>query len=146
MGAWTCLLRGSTRARLALIRKKQQKESLFSILKILALNLWEIMKFRAQEFLLGVKNFSEFVSEFVKPILINNDKVMEAVISESLFEKQNSSFDMLNRNWVFILLVSDITLPLLISIDFTYRQWSLWIIYLHRRRSIERKSFFILSA
>ena len=56
------------------------------------------MKFRAQEFLLGVKNFSEFVSEFVKPILINNDKVMEAVISESLFEKQNSSFDMLNRN------------------------------------------------
>ena len=29
---------------------------------------------------------------------------MEAVISESLFEKQKSSFDMLNRNWVFILL------------------------------------------
>ena len=39
---------------------------------------------------------------------------MEAVISESLFEKQKSSFDMLNRNWVFILLFSDITLSLLI--------------------------------
>ena len=32
---------------------------------------------------------------------------MEAVISESLFEKQKSSFDILNRNWVFILLFSD---------------------------------------
>ena len=32
---------------------------------------------------------------------------MEAVISESLFEKQKSSFDMLNRNWVFILLFSN---------------------------------------
>ena len=29
---------------------------------------------------------------------------MEAMISESLFEKQKSSFDMLNRNWVFILI------------------------------------------
>ena len=41
---------------------------------------------------------------------------MEAMISESLFEKQKSSFDMLNRNWVFILLFSDIILSLLISI------------------------------
>ena len=41
---------------------------------------------------------------------------MEAVISESLFEKQKSSFDMLNRNWVFILLFSNIILSLLISI------------------------------
>ena len=40
---------------------------------------------------------------------------MEAVISESLFEKQKSSFDMLNRNWVFILLFSDIILSLLIN-------------------------------
>ena len=32
---------------------------------------------------------------------------MEAVISKSLFEKQKSSFDMLNRNWVFILLFSN---------------------------------------
>ena len=40
---------------------------------------------------------------------------MEAVISERLFEKQKSSFDMLNRNSVFILLFSDIILPLLIS-------------------------------
>ena len=39
---------------------------------------------------------------------------MEAMISESLFEKQKSSFDMLNRNWVFVLLFSDITLSLLI--------------------------------
>ena len=38
---------------------------------------------------------------------------MEAVISESLFEKQKSSFDMLNR--VFILLFSDIILLLLIN-------------------------------
>ena len=54
--------------------------------------------------------------------------IMEAVISESLFEKQKSSFDMLNRNWVFILLFSDIILSLLISIGFTYRQLSLWVI------------------
>ena len=40
---------------------------------------------------------------------------MEGVISKSLFEKQKSSFDMLNRNWVFILLFSDIILPLLIN-------------------------------
>ena len=39
---------------------------------------------------------------------------MEAMISESLFEKQKSAFDMLNRNWVFILLFSDIILLLLI--------------------------------
>ena len=32
---------------------------------------------------------------------------MEAVISESLFEKQKSSFDMMNKNWVFILLFSN---------------------------------------
>ena len=40
---------------------------------------------------------------------------MEAVISESFFEKQKSSFYMLNRNWVFILLFSDLILSLLIS-------------------------------
>ena len=40
---------------------------------------------------------------------------MEAVISESLSEKQKSSFDMLNRNCVFILLFSDIILSLLIN-------------------------------
>ena len=40
---------------------------------------------------------------------------MEAVISKSLFEKQKSSFDMLNRNWVFILVFSDIILSLLIN-------------------------------
>ena len=38
---------------------------------------------------------------------------MEAVISESLFEKQKSSFDMLKRNLVFILLFSAITVSLL---------------------------------
>ena len=32
---------------------------------------------------------------------------MEAVISESLFKKQKSSFDILNRNWVFILLFNN---------------------------------------
>ena len=32
---------------------------------------------------------------------------MEAVISESLFERQKGSFDTLNRNWVFILLYSN---------------------------------------
>ena len=40
---------------------------------------------------------------------------MEAVISESLFEKWKSDFDMLNRNRVFILLFSDIILSLLIN-------------------------------
>ena len=40
---------------------------------------------------------------------------MEAVISKSLFEKQKSSFDMLNRNWVFILVFSNIILSLLIN-------------------------------
>ena len=40
---------------------------------------------------------------------------MEAVISKSLFEKQESSFDMLNKNWVFILLFSHIILSLLIN-------------------------------
>ena len=40
---------------------------------------------------------------------------MEDVISKSLFEKQKSLFDMLNRNWVFILLFSDIILSLLIN-------------------------------
>ena len=41
---------------------------------------------------------------------------MDAVISERLFKKkQKSSFDMLNRNWVFILLFSDIILSLLIT-------------------------------
>ena len=40
---------------------------------------------------------------------------MEAVISKNLFEKQKSSFDMLNRNWVFILVFSDIILSLLIN-------------------------------
>ena len=33
---------------------------------------------------------------------------MVAEISESLFEKRKSSFDMLNRNWVFIVLFSNI--------------------------------------
>ena len=41
--------------------------------------------------------------------------IMEAVISKSLFEKQKSSFDMLNRNWVFILLFSDVILSLSIN-------------------------------
>ena len=40
---------------------------------------------------------------------------MEAMISESLFEKQKSSFDMLNRNWVFILLFSDIIITIIIK-------------------------------
>ena len=39
---------------------------------------------------------------------------MEAAISESLFEKQESSFNMLNR--VFVLLFSDINLLLIIII------------------------------
>ena len=38
---------------------------------------------------------------------------MEAVTSESLFEKQKSSFDMLKRNLLFILLFSVITVSLL---------------------------------
>ena len=41
---------------------------------------------------------------------------MEAVISESLLEKKKSSFDMLNRNWVFILIFRDIISSLLICI------------------------------
>ena len=49
---------------------------------------------------------------------------MEAVISESLFEKQKSSFDMLNRNWVFILLFSNIILSLLISIIIIIIIWT----------------------
>ena len=40
---------------------------------------------------------------------------MEDVISENLFDKQKSSFDMLNRNCVFIHLFSDIILSLLIN-------------------------------
>ena len=32
---------------------------------------------------------------------------METVISESLIENHKSSFNMLNRNWVFILLFND---------------------------------------
>ena len=39
---------------------------------------------------------------------------MEAVISKSLFKKQKSSFDILNRNLVFILLFSDIIILLLL--------------------------------
>ena len=39
---------------------------------------------------------------------------MEAVISKSLFEKQKSLFDMLNRNWDFFLLFNDFILSLLI--------------------------------
>ena len=44
---------------------------------------------------------------------------MEAVISESLFEKQKSSFDMMNKNWVFILLFSDITIIIIIIMAVT---------------------------
>ena len=43
---------------------------------------------------------------------------MEALISESLFEKQKSSFDMLNRNSVFIFLFSDIIIIIIIIIPF----------------------------
>ena len=38
---------------------------------------------------------------------------MEAVISESLFEKHKSSFDMLKRTLIFILLFSVVTISLL---------------------------------
>ena len=49
---------------------------------------------------------------------------MEAVISESLFEKLKSSFDMLNRNWVFILLSSNIILSLLINTIHNKKEFS----------------------
>ena len=63
---------------------------------------------------------------------------MDAVISERLFKKkQKSSFDMLNRNWVFILLFSDIILSLLIttiivllSLWFLLLQLLFWLILL----------------
>ena len=45
----------------------------------------------------------------------NCNLIMEAAISESLFEKQESSLNMLNINWDFILLFSDIILTLLIN-------------------------------
>ena len=48
---------------------------------------------------------------------------MEAVISESLFEKLKSSFDMLNRNCVFILLSSNI-LSLLINTIHNKKEFS----------------------
>ena len=48
---------------------------------------------------------------------------MEAVISKSLFEKLKSSFDMLNRNCVFILLSSNI-LSLLINTIHNKKEFS----------------------
>ena len=72
--------------------------------------------------MINSKQLTTKYSNFAKKWAINvedtNRKcnlIMEAVISESLFGKQKSSFDMLNRNWVFILLFNDIILSLLIN-------------------------------
>ena len=56
---------------------------------------------------------------------------MEAVISKSLFKKQKSSFDILNRNLVFILLFSDIIilLLLLLLLSLLFDKW------LHREKA-----------
>ena len=70
-------------------------------------------------------------------------EIMEAVISESLFEKQKSSFDMLNRSWVFILLFSDIILLSLINKNNNNKKQKMIMIVIKKAEVVQFWKLFI---